>query len=255
LNAEYYPDGARISLVATPGKGARFAGWGGAAAGSLSDTLVVMNANKTVEADFVSTAALTVFTRGGGTVERSVDDGIYLAGSTAQLNAVPLPGWTFSGWSGALTGDQPAESIVMNSNKVVTARFELAYDSWQGLHFSTAQLADPSISGPDADADGDGLENWREWLRGSDPTDPSSRGQGEMRREGSWLVMTYTRLENMPAGHAVRASASSDLSNWSVPIDERVLGSANGVETIEARVDVTGLPNLFLRTGDTRHAP
>jgi hypothetical protein len=27
------------------------------------------------------------------------------------------------------------------------------------------------------------------------------------------------------------------------------------VETIEARVDVTGLPNLFLRTGDTRQTP
>lgn len=254
-NAEYYPHGARIALVATPGKGARFAGWGGDAVGALSETLVVMNTDKNVEADFVSTAALTVFTRGGGTVLKSVDDGIYLAGSTAQLNAIPLPGWTFSGWSGALTGDQPTESIVMDSNKVVTARFSLGLDDWKNQMFSVEELSDPSISDPNADADGDGLENWREWLRGSDPKNRASHGQSPMRREGNWIVMTYTRLENMPAGHAVRASASSDLSNWSVPLDERVVGSANGVETIEARVDVTGMPNLFLRIGDTRPAP
>jgi hypothetical protein len=254
-NAEYYPHGARIALVATPGKGARFAGWGGDAVGSLSETLVIMNTDKNVQASFVSTAALTVFTRGGGTVGQSVDDGIYLAGTTANLTAVPLPGWTFDGWSGSLTGNQTAESLLMDSNKVVTARFSLGLDDWKNQMFSAAELEDPSVSDAEADADGDGLETWREWLRGSDPQNRDSRGQSAMRREGNWLVITYTRLENMPAGHAVRASASSDLSNWSAPIEERVVGSANGVETIEARVDVTGMPNVFLRTGDTRPTP
>jgi subtilisin family serine protease len=254
-NAEYYPHGARIALVATPGKGARFAGWGGAAVGSLSETLVVMNGDKSVEADFVSTAALTIFTRGGGRVEQSVDDGIYLAGSNAQLNAIPLPGWTFSGWSGSLGGNQTAQTLLMDSNKGVTARFSLGLEAWREREFSAAELSDPSISDPSADADGDGLENWREWLRGSDPKNRASRGQGLMRREGNWLVLTYTRLENMPLGHAVRASASSDLSDWSVPLDERVVGSSNGVETVEARIDVSGRPGMFFRIGDTRPEP
>jgi hypothetical protein len=254
-NAEYYPHGARIALVATPGKGARFAGWGGDAVGSLSETLVIMDADKNIEADFVSTAALTVFTRGGGTVTQSSDDGIYLAGSTAQLSAVPLPGWTFSGWSGALSGSNSAESLLMNTNKVVTARFSLGLTAWKNQHFNASQLTNPAISGDAADADGDGLENWREWLRGSDPQNRASRGQGEMRREGNWLVMTYTRLENLPAGHTVRASASTDLANWTVPIDERIIGSANGVETIEARIDTSEMPGVFLRIGDTKGAP
>jgi hypothetical protein len=254
-NAEYYPHGARIALVANPGKGARFAGWGGDAVGSLSETLVIMDTDKNIDADFVSTAALTVFTRGGGMVEQSVDDGIYLSGSTANLTAVPLPGWTFDGWSGSLAGNQTAESLLMDANKVVTARFSLGLDAWRSQKFSPAELADSFYSGAEADADGDGLATWREWLRGSDPKNRASHGQSAMRREGNWLVITYTRLENMPAGHAVRASASSDLSNWSVPIDERVLGAANGVETVEARVDVTGMPNVFLRTGDTRPEP
>jgi len=253
--AEYYAHGARIAFVATPGKGARFSAWGGDAVGSLSETLIIMDSDKTVEANFVSTSALTVFVRGGGSVQQSAGDGIYPAGSTAQLTAVPLPGWTFSGWSGALTGSNAAESIVMDANKVVTARFALEYGAWKNMSFTPLQLADPSISGDTADADGDGLETWREWLRGSDPTNRDDRGQGTIRREGDWIVMTYTRLENMPQGHSVRASASSDLANWSVPLNERVVNSINGVETIEARIDISQMPNAFLRIGDSRPAP
>jgi hypothetical protein len=254
-NAEFHPHGARIAFVATPGKGARFAGWGGDAVGSLSETLVIMDADKNVEARFVATAALTVFTRGGGSVLQAAEDGIYLAGETASLTAVALPGWTFSGWSGALSGNQATAALPMDSNKVVTARFSLPFDAWQALVFPPAELADPAISGPAADADGDDLENWREWLRGSHPKDRASRGQGPLRREGNWLAMTYTRLENMPAGHAVRAAASADLATWNLPVEERVIGSTNGVETIEARVNATGLPMLFLRTTDTRPQP
>lgn len=254
-NAEYYPHGARIAMVATPGKGARFAGWGGDAVGSFSETLVIMNEDKSVEANFVSTSALTVFTRGGGGVVQSADDGIYVAGTTAQLTAVPLPGWTFSGWSGALAGNESVKSLLMNSPKVVTARFSLGLDAWKDQMFSVAERADSAISGDNVDADGDSLETWREWLRGSDPKSPGSHGQGPLHREGQWVVMNYTRMENMPPGHSVQVSASSDLINWSVPLDERIVGSANGVETIEVRVDVTERPRIFLRIEDTRPAP
>ena len=253
--SEDYPHGARIAFVASPGKGARFAGWGGDAVGSLSETLVIMDADKNVEANFVSTAALTVFTRGGGTVRQSADDGIYLTGSTAILTAHPLPGWTFSGWSGSLTGNQNEDSLLMNSSKIVTARFAFGLDAWKTQKFSAAERVNPDVSSDEADADGDGLENWREWLRGSNPKDRGDRGQGSVRREGNWIVINYTRMENLPAGHEVHGNASFDLVSWAVPVDERVVGSADGVETIEARVDVTGMPRGFLRISESRPEP
>ena len=251
-NAEYYPHGARVAMVANAGKGARFTGWGGDAVGSLGATLVVMDSDKTVAANFIATAALTVFTRGGGSVLQPSDDGIYTAGTMAELTAAPLPGWTFSGWSGALTGNEPAKSLEMNTSKVVTARFSMGFDAWRNHVFSETDRADATISGPQADADGDGVENWREWLRGSHPKNRAEHGQGAMRLEGNRITMIYTRLENMPAGHSVRSSASFDLNDWLVPVDERVVASSDGVETIEASVDTTGRHSAFLRIGDTQ---
>lgn len=251
-NAEYYPHGARVAMVANTGKGARFSGWGGDAVGSLGATLVVMNSDKTVAANFVATAALTVFTRGGGSVRQPSDDGIYAADSMAELTAVPLPGWTFNGWSGALTGNEPVKSLEMNSGKVVTARFSMGFAAWRNHVFSEADQADDTVSGPQADADGDGVENWREWLRGSHPKIRADHGQSGMRREGNRIVMTYTRMENMPAGYSVRSGASFDLEDWSVPVDERVVGSIDGVETIEASIDTFERPSAFIRIVDSR---
>jgi hypothetical protein len=67
--------------------------------------------------------------------------------------------------------------------------------------------------------------------------------------------MTYSRLENLPSGYGVRAGASRDLNDWLVPLDERVVDAADGVETIEVRVDMTGRPRVFLRLGDMRPEP
>lgn len=250
--SEYYPHGARIGLVARPGKGARFAGWGADAVGALSESLIILDADKTVLANFVSTAALTVFSRGGGSVGQTAEDGVYGLGETAELQAVPLPGWTFAGWSGALSETNTEVSLEMDRNKVVTATFALDFASWAELHFSAVELSDSSVSGLSADPDGDRLQNWREWIRGSEPRDGADLGQGTLRREGQWLVLTYSRLETMPAGYNVQAFASIDLLDWALPIDERIIGSVDGIETIEVRFEAAGLPSAFLRVTDTR---
>jgi uncharacterized repeat protein (TIGR02543 family) len=39
------------------------------------------------------------------------------------LTAVPAAGWTFSNWSGDLTGSTNPDTIIMDGNKTVTATF------------------------------------------------------------------------------------------------------------------------------------
>lgn len=44
------------------------------------------------------------------------------------------------------------------------------YDDWRYIYFTAAQVADPAISGPAADPDGDGASNQTEYEGGTDPT-------------------------------------------------------------------------------------
>ncbi|MGD7652036.1 MAG: pre-peptidase C-terminal domain-containing protein, partial [Verrucomicrobiales bacterium] len=49
------------------------------------------------------------------------------------------------------------------------------FGQWQSLHFTSAEIADPFVSGEQADADGDGVTNLGEFNADTDPRDPASR--------------------------------------------------------------------------------
>jgi hypothetical protein len=67
---------------------------------------------------------LTVNLVGNGQVTKDPDDGPYTSGTEVELTADPDTGWAFSGWSGDLSGSYNPESIIMNSDKTITATFE-----------------------------------------------------------------------------------------------------------------------------------
>ena len=66
---------------------------------------------------------LTVNIVGSGSVTKNPDQATYTNGTVVTLTAVPDAGWSFSNWSGDLTGSTNPDTITMDSNKTVTATF------------------------------------------------------------------------------------------------------------------------------------
>ncbi len=62
---------------------------------------------------------------GNGTVEQTPlpINGVYNHGSLVTLTAAMENGWAFVGWGGDLSGDLLSQTITMNSNKSIIAKF------------------------------------------------------------------------------------------------------------------------------------
>jgi len=61
----------------------------------------------------------------GGMVARSSTKTAYNVGDTVTLMAAAAEGYVFSGWTGAVTSKDIAAKVIMDSNKTVSANFEL----------------------------------------------------------------------------------------------------------------------------------
>lgn len=94
-----------------------------------------------------------------------------------------------------------------------------AYTIWQHEHFSFEELTNPDVSGPDADADGDGVDNDTERLEGTDPRISDSGGNLISPR-----LFFASGIEWPTAvGEMYQVQWSLDLSTWH-DLGEAVLG-------------------------------
>ena len=122
-----YNSGTTVQLTANPSSGWHFVRWEGSLSGSTNPASIVMNGNKSVTAVFEQDQvnySLSVNVQGQGSVSLSPSGGVYNAGTNVQLTASHAAGWHFVRWEGSLSGSTNPASIVMNSNKSVTAVFE-----------------------------------------------------------------------------------------------------------------------------------
>ncbi len=131
---ESYAKGTAVALVAMPGAGYQFAGWGGTACTGTGNCGLTMNAATTVNATFTPAAAgtfaLNVAVQGSGSVS-STPAGIacgtdcsetYPAGTLVSLAPTPQLGATFVGWGGACSG-AGACTVPVSATTTVTATF------------------------------------------------------------------------------------------------------------------------------------
>lgn len=81
-------------------------------------------------------------------------------------------------------------------------------DDWQALHFGPTMATWPS---PSADTDGDGVDNRREFLAGTIPTNPADALKVELRREEQGVRIRW----NPKTGATYQLQFSADLEEWS----------------------------------------
>jgi len=120
-----YNSGTAVVLTATPNSGYEFTSWSGDATGSNNPLTVTMNGNKNITANFTAIPAgftLNV-TAQNGTVSKNPNQQNYNSGATVVLTATPNSGYSFTSWSGDATGSNNPLTVVMNSNKNITANF------------------------------------------------------------------------------------------------------------------------------------
>lgn len=91
------------------------------------------------------------------------------------------------------------------------------FSTWQSANFTTSQLNDPTISGPLADPDKDGLSNLLEYALGSPPLGASNQAKplvGTMSQNGNtYLTIQYTQSKSA-VDVTLAAQVSSDLVTW-----------------------------------------
>ncbi len=119
-----YEYGTEVELTAIPDTGWSFSHWEGDLSGSNNPEYITMNENKTVIANFsINNYTLIIETVGQGEVIKDPDQETYEYGTIVELTAVPDEEWSFSHWSGDLSGSNNPEYITIDENKSITAHF------------------------------------------------------------------------------------------------------------------------------------
>ncbi len=118
---ETYTYGQEVTLtMGTVADGWTFTGW----SSNVVDNKVTITADTTVTANFTQdTYTLTVDITGSGTVSKDPDQASYHLGEEVTLTAAPAAGWTFTGWTGDLSGTTNPATIAMDGSKTVGATF------------------------------------------------------------------------------------------------------------------------------------
>jgi uncharacterized repeat protein (TIGR02543 family) len=130
IGTHTYDYGEVVDIEAIAAVGSVFTGWSTNA--NIDDdtaaiTTVTMNGDQTATATFDLLTndeyTLTVNIVGSGSVTKSPDQATYLSGIVVTLDPQAAADWTFTGWSGDLSGSNDPKNITMNSDKTVTATF------------------------------------------------------------------------------------------------------------------------------------
>jgi len=124
-----YDEGQVITLSASPSQYYEFNGWVGDISETLNPIAITINSDMNVVASFTKLKyplQTNIGTEGGGKVQP--EDGLFDAGSTIEVTAIPSTGYRFDHWEGSSTSTNNILNLLMGSIKTLTAFFIKTYN-------------------------------------------------------------------------------------------------------------------------------
>jgi uncharacterized repeat protein (TIGR02543 family) len=123
-NEASYHYGDVVTVTAVPEAGWTFYGWSGDLMGASNPETVTITGDTAITATFTQDVyAVVLSTDGDGSASADPDQATYVYGDVVTVTAVPAAGWSFSGWSGDLSGTTNPAEITIQGNAAVTATF------------------------------------------------------------------------------------------------------------------------------------
>jgi len=160
-----YLYGDVVELNASADPGWAFTHWTGDLTGSKNPATITMAMNKTVTAHFSEDAiyTFTIDIDGSGSVVVDPDWAVYLPNEVVELNATGNSGWSFSHWSGNLTGSTNPTNIIMTSNKTIAASFNSSIPTVQTMNITDISNTTATLRGNLTDDGGENCSVWFEY--------------------------------------------------------------------------------------------
>lgn len=122
-----FAQGSTVTVTATPGTGYEFTNWteNEVIVSTNSSYQLTMAGNKALVANFaqISSRFTLNVVANNGTVLQNPNMVTYTSGASVVLTATPNSGYTFTEWSGDASGSVSPITVIMNSNKNITANF------------------------------------------------------------------------------------------------------------------------------------
>lgn len=188
----------------------------------------------------------------GGTV---TGGGTYMSGSAVTLTAAPATGFIFADWeeNGNPVSTSTSYSFTVSGSETLLACFLAdSFTAWQETYFTAAQLADSSVSGPQANPSGDGVSNLLKYAFSSDPMVADRSALPQTAIENGALTLTYT-VNKIATDLTYTVEVSSDMVTWNsgtayTTLPE-VVTDGTDFQTVEVAdlVPVSSVKSRFIR--------
>jgi len=242
-----------VQLTADPDPGWSFSHWTGDLTGGTNPDSIIMTEDKTVTATFTQDAyTLTVNTDGHGSVVKDPDQATYVYNTSVQLTADPDPGWSFSHWSGDLTGSTNSDSIIMTEDKTVTAHF--TQDEYT-LDFTNQDIpvSGTVVSGDHSHTHSN--DNISEWIEEAQSPGKSNKSYLEHKWTvdvtGGATITFYVEAYHTPnsEGDDFEFSYSTDDQTYTYMLTVDKTAETSGYQTFSLPNSLSG--TVYIRVTDT----